>query len=51
MWCRAPSDATACCCELYAATTAAAAGVAYISEFIALTRTLSLTQVSGVSAL
>jgi LysR family transcriptional regulator for metE and metH len=38
-------------CELYAATSGAAAGAAYIREFIALTRTLSLTTLSGVSAL
>jgi LysR family transcriptional regulator for metE and metH len=38
-------------CELYAATNRAAADAAYIREFIALTRTLSLTNLSGVSAL
>jgi len=38
-------------CELYAATSRAAADAAYIKEFIALTRTQSLTQLSGVSAL
>jgi len=38
-------------CELYAATSRAAADTAYIREFIALTRTLSLTNLSGVSAL
>ena len=38
-------------CELYAATTGAGAAAAYIKEFIALTRTLSLTQLAGVSAL
>src|ERR1700744_398099 len=38
-------------CELYAATTRAAADAAYIREFIALTRKQSLTQLAGVSAL
>ena len=38
-------------CELYAATTTAAAEAAYISEFIALTRVQSLTELAGVSAL
>jgi LysR family transcriptional regulator, regulator for metE and metH len=38
-------------CELYAATTTAAAEAAYIKEFIALTRAQSLTQLAGVSAL
>ncbi len=38
-------------CELYAATSRAGADTAYIREFIALTRTLSLTNLSGVSAL
>ena len=38
-------------CELYAATSRAVAATAYIQEFIALTRTLSLTNLSGVSAL
>ncbi|HMK85964.1 MAG TPA: LysR family transcriptional regulator [Steroidobacteraceae bacterium] len=38
-------------CELYAATTRAGAEAAYIKEFIALTRTQSLTELSGVSAL
>jgi LysR family transcriptional regulator for metE and metH len=38
-------------CELYAATTAAGAGTAYIREFIALTRAQSLTALAGVSAL
>src|SRR5208337_379862 len=38
-------------CELYAATNRSAADAAYIREFIALTRTLSLTQLGGVSAL
>jgi LysR family transcriptional regulator, regulator for metE and metH len=38
-------------CELYAATTTAAAEAAYIKEFIALTRTQSLTELAGVSAL
>ncbi len=38
-------------CELYAATTRAAAETAYIREFIALTRAQSLTELKGVSAL
>ena len=38
-------------CELHAATSAAAAATAYLQEFIALTRTLSLTTLAGVSAL
>jgi LysR family transcriptional regulator, regulator for metE and metH len=38
-------------CELYAATTSAGAGAAYIREFVALTRAQSLTQLQGVSAL
>jgi len=38
-------------CELYAATSRTAADSAYIREFIALTRTLSLTELAGVSAL
>jgi LysR family transcriptional regulator, regulator for metE and metH len=38
-------------CELYAATTTAAAEAAYIREFIALTRAQSLTELAGVSAL
>jgi LysR family transcriptional regulator, regulator for metE and metH len=38
-------------CELYAATTASGAEAAYIKEFIALTRTQSLTELAGVSAL
>jgi hypothetical protein len=38
-------------CELYAATTRAGADAAYIKEFVALTRSLSLTQLAGVSAL
>jgi LysR family transcriptional regulator for metE and metH len=38
-------------CELYAATSSGGAEAAYIREFIALTRTLSLTELSGVSAL
>lgn len=38
-------------CELYAATTSAGAETAYISEFIALTRTQSLTELAGVTAL
>jgi hypothetical protein len=38
-------------CELYAATSTAGAEAAYIREFIALTRTQSLTELAGVSAL
>lgn len=38
-------------CELYAATTRAAAQATYIEEFIALTRKQSLTELKGVSAL
>src|ERR1700761_8789848 len=38
-------------CELYAATTRAAADAAYIREFIALTRSQSLTTLAGVSSL
>jgi LysR family transcriptional regulator, regulator for metE and metH len=38
-------------CELYAATTRAAAEAAYVREFIALTRAQSLTELRGVSAL
>jgi LysR family transcriptional regulator for metE and metH len=38
-------------CELYAATSVAGADSAYIREFIALTRTQSLTELRGVSAL
>src|SRR5271170_1938269 len=38
-------------CELYAATTSAGAEAAYIREFIALTRTQSLTELQGVTAL
>jgi LysR family transcriptional regulator, regulator for metE and metH len=38
-------------CELYAATTPAGAAAAYIKEFIALTRSMSLTSLAGVSAL
>jgi len=38
-------------CELYAATSSGGAEAAYIREFIALTRTLSLTELAGVSAL
>jgi LysR family transcriptional regulator for metE and metH len=38
-------------CELYAATSGAGAAAAYIKEFIALTRALSLTELAGVSAL
>jgi LysR family transcriptional regulator for metE and metH len=38
-------------CELYAATTRAGAGASYIKEFIELTRSQSLTELRGVSAL
>ncbi len=38
-------------CELWAATNGAGATTAYIEEFIALTRTISLTELVGVSAL
>jgi len=38
-------------CELYAATTHGGADASYIKEFIALTRTQSLTELAGVSAL
>jgi LysR family transcriptional regulator for metE and metH len=38
-------------CELYAATTKSGAEAAYIREFIALTRTQSLTELAGVTAL
>ncbi|MBS0614611.1 MAG: LysR family transcriptional regulator [Proteobacteria bacterium] len=38
-------------CELYAATTTAAAKASYIREFIELTRRQSLTELRGVSAL
>lgn len=38
-------------CELYAATTRAAAQATYIDEFIGLTRKQSLTELKGVSAL
>ena len=38
-------------CELYAATSRSTADAAYIREFVALTRTLSLAQLAGVSAL
>ena len=38
-------------CELYAATTRAAAQATYIDEFIGLTRRQSLTELKGVSAL
>ena len=38
-------------CELHAATSAAAASSAYIQEFIALTRSLSLTTLAGVTAM
>jgi LysR family transcriptional regulator for metE and metH len=38
-------------CELYAATTSAGAEAAYIREFIAMTRSQSLTELAGVTAL
>src|SRR6201996_4786718 len=38
-------------CELYAATTSAGAEASYIKEFITLTRSMSLTDLAGVSAL
>lgn len=38
-------------CELYAATSNAGAQIAYIQEFIALTRSMSLTMLTGVTAL
>ena len=38
-------------CELYAATSRSAVNSAYVTEFVALTRKLSLTQLAGVSAL
>jgi hypothetical protein len=38
-------------CELYAAADRSAEDAAYIREFIALTRSLSLTQLAGVLAL
>jgi LysR family transcriptional regulator for metE and metH len=38
-------------CELYAATTRAGSEATYIKEFIALTRSQSLTELAGVSAL
>jgi len=38
-------------CELYAATSCAGAELTYLREFIALTRTQSLTQLVGVAAL
>jgi LysR family transcriptional regulator for metE and metH len=38
-------------CELYAATTGAGAEASYIKEFIALTRSQSLTELAGVSAM
>src|SRR6201994_2838891 len=38
-------------CELYAATTASGAEASYIKEFIALTRSMSLTELAGVTAL
>jgi LysR family transcriptional regulator for metE and metH len=38
-------------CELYAATSRSGAEATYLREFITLTRTLSLTQLAGVSAL
>ena len=46
-----PIGASGLRCELYAATTRMAAEAAYIREFIALTRTQSLTELAGVSAL
>lgn len=38
-------------CELYAATSRAGAEASYIKEFVTLTRSMSLTQLAGVSAL
>jgi LysR family transcriptional regulator, regulator for metE and metH len=38
-------------CELYAAASAGTSDATYVKEFIALTRSLSLTQLVGVSAL
>jgi LysR family transcriptional regulator for metE and metH len=46
-----PIGASGLRCELYAATTHTGAAAAYIREFIALTRTMSLTTLAGVSAL
>ncbi len=46
-----PITATGLRCELYAATSSAVAKLAYIREFIALTRAQSLTELAGVSAL
>jgi LysR family transcriptional regulator for metE and metH len=46
-----PIGASGLRCELYAATSTAGAHAAYIKEFIALTRTQSLTELAGVSAL
>jgi LysR family transcriptional regulator for metE and metH len=46
-----PIPASGLRCELYAATSTASAEAAYIREFIALTRTQSLTELAGVSAL
>jgi LysR family transcriptional regulator for metE and metH len=46
-----PITASGLRCELYAATSTASAEAAYIREFIALTRTQSLTELAGVSAL
>jgi LysR family transcriptional regulator for metE and metH len=46
-----PIGASGLRCELYAATSTASAEAAYIREFIALTRTQSLTELAGVSAL
>ena len=46
-----PIGQTGLRCELYAATTKSGAEAAYIREFIALTRTQSLTELAGVSAL
>ncbi|HLZ99314.1 MAG TPA: LysR family transcriptional regulator [Steroidobacteraceae bacterium] len=38
-------------CELYAATSRSTGDASYMKEFVTLTRTLSLTQLAGVSAL
>jgi LysR family transcriptional regulator for metE and metH len=46
-----PSGQAGLRCELYAATTRSGAEAAYIREFIELTRTQSLTELAGVSAL
>jgi LysR family transcriptional regulator for metE and metH len=46
-----PIGQTGLRCELYAATTKSGAEAAYIREFIALTRTQSLTELAGVTAL